>query len=172
MRMRHHSRSAASPSTRLILIDLVRTNLCEAETSIYRPLLIQARKTGVLIAHSYLSDGSSSNLNHQPILGLSPLPDEAVFIRGSQSTFSSRQFCDWVGATTGPLVFAGAANAAIASANAAASWCKRMRATSVRSPAARTNDARASGANGSNHRAASKCCSAAQQRAITCASSR
>ena len=109
MRMRHHSRSAASPSTRLILIDLVRTNLCEAETSIYRPLLIQARKTGVLIAHSYLSDGSSSNLNHQPILGLSPLPDEAVFIRGSQSTFSSRQFCDWVGATTGPLVFAGAA---------------------------------------------------------------
>lgn len=126
MRMRHHSRSVASPSTRLILIDLVRANLCEAETSIYRPLLIQARKTGVLIAHSYLSDGSSSNLNHQPILGLSPLPDEAVFIRGSQSTFSSRQFCDWVGATTGPLVFAGAANAAIASANAAAALGHRV----------------------------------------------
>jgi hypothetical protein len=48
------------------------------------------------------------------------LPDEAVFIRNRQSTFSSRQFCDWVGAASGALVFAGAANAAIASAKAAA----------------------------------------------------
>jgi hypothetical protein len=43
-----------------------------------------------------------------------------VFIRSRESTFSSRQFCDWVGAASGPLVFAGAATAAIASAKAAA----------------------------------------------------
>jgi hypothetical protein len=118
--MQHHFRSVARQSTRLILIDLVRSDLGDEQAAIYRPLLVQARKTGVMVAHSYLADGPGPNLNRQPIEGLSPLPDEAVFIRRSQSTFSSRQFCDWIGATTGPLVFAGAANAAIASANAAA----------------------------------------------------
>ncbi len=118
--MQHHFRSVATQSTRLILIDLVRSDLCEHETAVYRPLLVQARKTGVLVAHSFLSDGPGPNLNRQLIEGLSPLPDEAVFIRKSQCTFSSRQFCDWIEATSGPLVFAGAANAAIASAKKAA----------------------------------------------------
>jgi hypothetical protein len=118
--MRHHFQSVASQPTRLILIDLVRSDLGEEEAAIYRPLLVQARKSGVLVAHSYRSDGPGPNLNRQPIEGLSPLPDEAVFIRRSESTFSSRQFCDWIGATAGSLVFAGAANAAIASAKNAA----------------------------------------------------
>lgn len=125
--MHHHGfRSVASQSTRLILIDLVRSDLGEEETAIYRPLLAQARKTGVLVAHSYLSEGSGSKLNRQPIEGLSPLPDEAVFIRSRESTFSSRQFCDWLGATSAALVFAGAANAAIASANVAAALGHRV----------------------------------------------
>ena len=112
--------SVTNTLTRLILIDLVRSDLGEDETAIYRPLLVQARKSGVRVAHSYRSEGPGPNLNRQPIEGLSPLPDEAVFIRRSESTFSSRQFCDWIGATSGPLVFAGAANAAIASAKNAA----------------------------------------------------
>src|SRR4051812_6910689 len=103
--MRHHFQSVADNATRLILIDLVRSDLCEDETAIYRPLLVQARKAGLLVAHSYRSDGPGPNLNRQPIEGLSPLPDEAVFIRRSESAFSSRQFCDWIGATSGSLVF-------------------------------------------------------------------
>lgn len=117
--MRRHFQSVASQSTRLILIDLFRSDGRDDATDVYRPLLDQARKTGVLIAHSYLSDGSAK-LARQPIAGLSPLPDEAVFIRSRESTFSSRQFCDWIGSTCGPVVFAGAANAALESANAAA----------------------------------------------------
>lgn len=118
--MQHHFRSVASHAARLILIDLVRSDLGDDEAAIYRPLLVQARKTGLMVAHSYLCDGGGPTLTCQPIEGLSPLPDEAVFLRSRESTFSSRQFCDWVGATSGPLVFAGAANAAIASAKAAA----------------------------------------------------
>ncbi len=117
--MRRNFQTVASEPTRLILVDLVRSDLSDDETALYRPLLLQARKSGVLIAHSYLSEGTG-HLSRQPIEGLSPLPDEAVFIRRSESTFSSRQFCDWIGATSGPLVFAGAANAAIASAKNAA----------------------------------------------------
>lgn len=117
--MQHHFQSVASDTTRLILIDLVRSDLGEEETALYRPLLLQARKTGVLVAHSYLSDSGAAQCR-QPIEGLCPLPDESVFIRSRESAFSSRPFCDWIGASTGPLVFAGAANAVIASGKAAA----------------------------------------------------
>ena len=124
--MQHHFRSVASQTTRLILIDMVRSDLGEEETAIYRPLLAQARKSGVLVAHAYLGDGPGIQLCRQPIEGLSPLPDEAVFIRPRQSAFSSRPFCDWVGTTSGPLVFVGAANAAIASAKAAAALGRKV----------------------------------------------
>jgi hypothetical protein len=119
-RMQQPFHSVASQTTRLILIDLIRSDLGEAETALYRPLLIQARRTGVLVAHSYMGDSGGPRRPRQPIEGLSPLPDEAVFIRNRESTFSSRPFCDWVDAASGPLLFAGAANAAIASGKAAA----------------------------------------------------
>ena len=136
--MRRQFQSVASQTTRLILIDLVRSDLGDEEAAIYRPLLIEARRTGMLIAHSYLSD-SGPTLCRQPIQGLCPLPDESVFIRSRESAFSSRQFCDWVEASTGPLVFAGAANAAIASAKAAAALGHKVFVSPV---AANTNQER------------------------------
>ena len=118
--MLHHTQSEIVHSTRLILIDLVRSVLDDEQAALYRPLLIKARRAGVLIAHSFRGDIQGPTLR-RPIDGLAPLPDEAVFVRQKQSVFSSRQFCDWVGATSGALIFAGAANAAIASAKFAAS---------------------------------------------------
>lgn len=118
--MQHRLQSAIAPSTRLILIDLVGSDLEDEQTAAYRSLLVKARKTGLMVAHSFRGDAQTPTLRRRPIEGLTPLPDEAVFIRQKQSTFSSRQFCDWVGATSGALIFAGAANAAIASARCAA----------------------------------------------------
>lgn len=119
--MLHHNPSEIVHSTRLILIDLVRSVLDDEQAAAYRPLLIKARRAGVLVAHSFRGDIQGPALRRRPIEGLAPLPDEAVFVRQKQSVFSSRQFCDWVGATSGALIFAGAANSVIASAKFAAS---------------------------------------------------
>jgi hypothetical protein len=102
---------------RLVLLDLEAPPPEDLDLPALRAMLAEARARRLAIAHGYRGGGGGAR--HKPLPGLSPLPNEPVFLRDKPNAFSSRAFRSWVGAAPASLIFVGGAHAVRRSAEAA-----------------------------------------------------
>lgn len=119
MRMGGLSAADLGDQVRLVLLDMEGEAAVGLDSEDFCGLLATARRHGLSVAHCYRSPAGKDDAL-APMKGLSPLPNEPVFLRSGPNAFSDRRFTAWLGATEGAVVFMGAEPAAQASAETAA----------------------------------------------------
>lgn len=107
-------------NTRLVLLDMEGEGAADLDCEGLSGLLDTARRRGLSVAHCYRAPNRPEGGGLAPLKGLSPLPNEPVFLRSGSNAFSDRRFTAWLGVPKGAVVFLGAAGAAETSAAAAA----------------------------------------------------
>jgi hypothetical protein len=106
--------------TRVVLLDMEGEAAAGLDQESVARLLTAARRQGLSVAHCYRSPNRPTGGGLSPLKGLSPLPNEPVFLRSGSNAFSDRRFAAWLGAAPGAVVFLGDVRATEASAATAA----------------------------------------------------